>query len=86
MNAITTVVWSATAMGSLTAGLFFLRFWRDRRERLFLIFALAFFAFTFNWALLALDPRAAETQHYSYTIRLAGIVLLLFGIIDKNRH
>ena len=36
------VVSGAIMMGYLVAGLFFLRFWQETRDRLFLIFAVAF--------------------------------------------
>jgi len=82
----TAILWSATAMGCATAGLFFLRFWRAGRDRLFLAFALAFFALSANWIVLVAAPVAAETHHFAYIIRLLAFVLLLAGIVDKNRR
>lgn len=82
----TSIVWTMTATGCLTAGLFFLRFWRDNRDRLFLIFALAFWALALNWLVLVAVPVAAEKHHYAYLIRLVAFLLLLVGIIDKNRR
>lgn len=82
----TSIIWSATAMGCVTAGLFFLRFWRDARDRLFLVFALAFFTLALNWIVLVAFPVATEEHHYAYVIRLVAFVLLLGGIVDKNRR
>jgi len=86
MSLATTIVWSATAMGGVTAGLFFLRFWRDSRDRLFLVFALAFFVLSLNWLALVAAPVATGTHHFAYVIRLVAFVLLLVGIVDKNRR
>ena len=73
----------AIAMASWIAGLFFLRFWKETRDRLFLIFAMAF------WLLgltrLALVILAFEEHNYVYWVRLAAFLLILFAIIDKNR-
>jgi hypothetical protein len=79
------LLWGATAMGCWTAGCFFLRFWRQTRDRLFIMFALAFWVLGFNWVALALVPPAHESRGYAYFVRVIAFVLLLAGIIDKNR-
>jgi|1185.fasta_scaffold150220_3 hypothetical protein len=76
--------------GVLTAGyavaaLFFLSFWRDTRDRLFVFFAAAFAVLalqrvTLAWALVG----QRDTTVY-YILRLAAFVLILVGIVDKNR-
>jgi hypothetical protein len=73
-------------MGCLVVGLFFLRFWRRTREFLFVIFAAAFWLMAINWALLAMTARGAEeTRTGLYVIRLTAFVLILLGILNKNR-
>jgi hypothetical protein len=79
------LLWGATACGCLVIGMFFFRFWRDTRDRLFLCFGTAFTVFSFNWALLAALNPSNETRHYFYLVRLAAFLLILAGIIDKNR-
>ena len=71
-------------MGCFVAGLFFLRFFRKTRDRLFAIFATAFWLLGLNWLLLALTAQD-EVQPWYYVIRLLAFVLILFAIIDKNR-
>lgn len=79
-------IWGATAMGCLTAAGFFLRFWKQSRDRLFAAFALAFALQALNsLALAALEP-LRESLHYLYLIRLLAFLVLLWGIIDKNRQ
>lgn len=74
----------AAAMGSFTVALFFLRFWRQSLDRLFLIFAVAFAAFGLNRLLLFLIPSSNEATTYVYALRLAGFVLIIVAILDKN--
>ena len=71
-------------MASAAVGAFFLRFWRRTRDRLFLIFALAFWLLGLNWLLLAF-VQADETRTWLYLLRLVAFCLIIYGIVDKNR-
>ena len=75
----------ALAMACAVAGLFFLQFWRKTHDRLFIIFAFAFWLLGVNWAALAFT-KGDEARTWFYLIRLLAFVLILIGIIDKNRH
>jgi hypothetical protein len=75
----------AASTASAVAGLFFLKFWKKSRERLFGIFAVAFWVLSVNWLLLATGHPTDETRHYFYVIRLIAFLLIIAGIIDKNR-
>ncbi|MGH8296425.1 MAG: DUF5985 family protein [Steroidobacteraceae bacterium] len=81
-------MWGVLAMASLIAALFFLRYWRESRERLFGFFALAFALLAANWTGLAIidHPAAEAQQEYAYVVRLVAFVILLIGIFDKNRR
>jgi hypothetical protein len=74
---------SATA--SLASGLFLFRFWRDSRDRLFAFFGAAFLVLAASWALLALVNPSDETRPYVYAIRLIAFLLMIVGMVDKNR-
>ena len=76
----------AIAMGCFIAGLMFLRFWRDGRDRFFLLFALSFFVEAFSRVLLAVSPRPNEGSPWLYGIRLAAYLLILWAIYEKNRR
>jgi len=76
---------SLTAL-SLTAALFFLRYWASARDRFFLFFAVAFVALGANWALLVGRHARDEYTPYFYLLRLFAFVLILAGIVDKNRR
>ena len=75
----------AVAMGFLVAGLFFLRFWRETRDRLFLAFAASFFIEAVNRAALALSSKPNEGAPFFYLVRLIAYLLILVAIADKNR-
>jgi ABC-type transport system involved in cytochrome c biogenesis permease subunit len=81
-------MWGALAMTSLVAALFFLRFWRASRERLFAFFALAFAGLATNYVGLAfIDlPNDEAHQEYAYVVRLVAFVIIIIGIIDKNHR
>jgi hypothetical protein len=74
------------AMASATAALFFLRFWRDTGDRLFAIFAAAFFLLAITRLGLAVSKIHLEGHTHWYWVRLVAFLLILFAIIDKNRR
>lgn len=74
----------AITMGFALAGVFFLRFWRDARDRLFALFALAFFLMAANRLVAALSDRSAVGEA-QYWVRFVAFALILVAILDKNR-
>ena len=79
-------LWGALAMACAVAGLFFLRFFRDTADRLFVFFAVAFGLLAVHWVGLGLVNPDVEGRHYLFAIRLAAFVTILAGVIDKNRR
>ncbi|HEY7215531.1 MAG TPA: DUF5985 family protein [Thermoanaerobaculia bacterium] len=73
------------AAGSLAVGLFFLRLWRETRDRFFAFFGGAFWVLALNWLALVWAAPADEHRHYFYLLRLAAFLLILVAILDKNR-
>jgi hypothetical protein len=77
----------AVAMASLVAALFFLRFWKQTRDRFFLLFSLAFVLDAadrmalgaFGW--VASDP---EQEPLFYAVRFVSYLVIIAAIIDKN--
>ena len=84
-DSINRFVLGALVMACAAAGLFFLRFWRKTRDRLFLIFAFAFWLMGLNWLLLAFWRPDDEMRPALYLVRLLAFVLILYAIIEKNR-
>jgi hypothetical protein len=78
-------IMGATAMAFATAGLFFLKFWRRTRDRLFLIFALAFWLLGITRIALASLGEVSETHTILYVFRFFAFALILLAVVDKNR-
>jgi len=76
----------AIAMASCTAGLFFAKFWRTSRDRLFGMFAVAFFLLGATRIGLFVGDRPVEGETPWYWVRLVAFLLILVAIIDKNRR
>lgn len=72
-------------MGYLVAGLFFLKFWKKSRDRLFSFFALAFFILAAQRLALALTTQNSEHSLFLYIVRLLAFLVILGAIVDKNR-
>jgi hypothetical protein len=73
-------------LGCSVAGLFFLRFFRATRDRLFAGFAVAFFLMAANQvAFLVIDERGGP-RLIAYVSRLLSFVVILWAILDKNRR
>ncbi|MGH8563186.1 MAG: DUF5985 family protein [Gammaproteobacteria bacterium] len=82
MNA---VILGAIAMASLVAAMFFLRFWKNTRDRFFLFFAISFFVEALNRVVLGLTTVSNEQEPFFYLVRLCAFVLIIVAIVDKNR-
>lgn len=75
----------AITMGYLVAGIFFLRFWRDTRDRLFAMFGAAFFLLALQRFGLVLTLDVSERAPLWYFVRLLAFVIIIIAIVDKNR-
>ena len=76
----------AIAMGSVTAALFFLRFYRDTGDRLFAGFFAAFLLLGVTRIGLAVSGDEIEGQTQWYWLRFVAFLVILAAIIDKNRR
>ena len=87
MNAfeINLVISGALLIGYVAVALFFLRFWTRTRDRLFMLFALAFAILALQRLMLMLSDRLTENLTHLYGMRLLAFLMILWGIIEKNR-
>jgi uncharacterized membrane protein HdeD (DUF308 family) len=69
---------------SLIAGAFFLRFWRQTRDSLFLTFGIAFIVEGINRSFLLFLKNPSEGSPWIYMVRLFAFLLILGGIVRKN--
>ncbi|MGH9858591.1 MAG: DUF5985 family protein [Candidatus Acidiferrales bacterium] len=72
------------AMASVTAGVFFLKFWRDTHDLLFLAFAVTFLVEGFNRTSVLFLADPSEGSPRIYLVRLFAFLLLLAAILKKN--
>lgn len=75
----------AITMGLLIAGLFFLRFWKQTGDGLFVAFALSFWLLGLAQAALTLGNIPLEERSWIFLLRLAAFSLILISIVLKNR-
>jgi hypothetical protein len=78
------ILLGAIAMASLIAGLFFLRFWKDTKDRFFLFFSVSFFVEGLNRFALAMSDNPNEGRPFFYFVRFLSFLLILVAIVDKN--
>ena len=74
----------AVTLGFLVAAGFFLRFWRQTADRLFLAFAIAFVLFALNQGLASWLTVLIEPASLIYALRVLGFIIILGAIVDKN--
>ena len=72
------------ALSFVIAG-FFIRYWRVSRDRFFIFIALCFIALGLNWAA---QEAFVTTEHavWVFSLRLLAFLILIIGIVDKNRR
>jgi hypothetical protein len=83
--ALKTLILGGVAVGCLTAGLFFLRFWKTTRDRLFLFFAVALGVEALVRIVMGLSAISQESEPFIYILRVVSYGLIIIAIIDKNR-
>ncbi|WP_181704907.1 DUF5985 family protein [Chthonobacter rhizosphaerae] len=71
-------------MGFLVASLFFVRFWRQTSDGLFLAFGVAFCLLALNQAILGLTNLPVEERSWIYLLRLAAFLVIIVAVLQKN--
>jgi len=69
---------------SLTAGVFFLKFWTRTRDSLFLAFAISFIIVGLDRISTLMIERPNEANPWTYVVRLLAFLLILAAILHKN--
>lgn len=83
---LTTFLAGAVSLGFALCALFFLRFWRDTRDTLFLSFSASFLLLGMGQTILAVSGISDEQRPWAYVLRLCAFLLLLSAIVQKNRR
>lgn len=85
MDVAVTILLGAIVMGDLVAGLFFLRYWRRTGDRFFLFFAASFILGAVSRLVIDEHVPPADNEAMGYALRLVQYVMIIVGIVDKNR-
>lgn len=72
------------ATASITAGVFFLKFWRATRDSFFLAFAASFLVEGLNRSAVLFADKPNEGGPLTYVVRLLSLLLILGAILRKN--
>jgi hypothetical protein len=84
MESLVDYLAGAVTLGYLVCSGFFLRFWRQTGERLFLAFGIAFALLALNQAASSYFEAGDERTLVAYALRVLGFILILAAIVDKN--
>lgn len=84
-NSLGATLMGAVAMASLVATVFFLRFWRQTRDDLFLYFAFAFGIDAVTRFVLGISQVPESKEPLFYIPRLVTFTLIILAIVQKNR-
>lgn len=79
-------LYGALTVTCLVVGFFFLHYWHLQRDRFFLWFTVAFWAIGASWGGHLVLASPEESGPAVYVFRLVGFLLLIAGIVDKNRR
>ena len=84
MNSLFPILSGAIIMGYFAIGLFFIQFWRQSRDTLFMMFALAFWAFAIERGIIHIISPEYELRPLVFVTRIIGYILIVIGIVHKN--
>lgn len=78
-------------LGSLVAScayaaVLFLRFWHRSRDRFHLFMVASMVLLAANWVAVMSIRLSSEAHSEIYLVRLAAFLVILVGIIDRNRR
>lgn len=74
----------ATSLASIGVALFFYKYWRTTRDRLFITFSIAFTVFAVNRVLLSVLDEESEARTWVYVGRAVTFLLIVAAVVDKN--
>lgn len=77
-------IFGAILLGCWVIGLFFIRYWRQTEDRLFLYFGIAFWLLAIERVLLLFVTPSHEFHPYVYLVRLTAFLLIAYAIYVKN--
>jgi uncharacterized membrane protein HdeD (DUF308 family) len=86
MTPLLAFLYGLVAMGFAVSALFFVRYWLQTRDRLFLFFAAAFGLMAIERVAVVLAQQNMENVSWFYLFRLVAFVIIVWAIVDRNRR
>ena len=86
MAPVLAFLYGLVAMGMAVSALFFVRYWRRTRDRLFVYFAAAFGLMAIERVAVFFAQQRMENEAWLYLMRLVAFLLIAWAIVDKNRR
>jgi hypothetical protein len=83
MELVNAMLAGAIMISAWAIFVFFVRFWRKTRDRLFLFFASAFLLLGIERVILL--ATSGQVQFIHYVVRLCAFLLIVIGVFNKNR-
>jgi hypothetical protein len=77
-------LFGALALGYFVISLYFFRFWKKVKDRLFMLFGFAFIFLAVERLVFICATPPSEVIHYLYCIRLIAFLFILWAIAGKN--
>lgn len=74
----------ATMMAELGIALFFIQYWGETKDRIFIYFSAAFVFMAVSQIVVVLFGEGADFAPFAYLLRVAAFLLIIFAIVDKN--
>ena len=81
---LATFLLGVIATSSITASIFFFKFWKRSRDPLFLSFGVAFLIEGMNRTVSLFAARLNEASPWMYIVRLTAFLIILGAILRKN--
>ena len=86
MEEILQFLYGGLTVMCIAVGVFFLRYWFAERDRFFLFFMVAFWSLGAGWGVHLIYASSSESGAQVYVARLVAFLLIIAGIVDKNRR
>ena len=86
MMSITQFLSGVAMLGAWIGGVYFFKFWLKTHDRLFFMFATAFWLMALERVVLIFITNPIQEEYsYVYLIRLLAFLIIIVGVVDKNR-
>ena len=86
IEAVLQFLYGGVTVMFVAVAFYFLRYWYDALDRLYLYFMLAFLSLAASWSVHLFYATSSETGPTVYVFRVVAFLLIIIAIVDKNRR